>query len=135
MFECAGKLARRDREEWTALLRKCGSAALAPFLNAPHETQPGLLHPFHAARGVAEALTPDTAIVTDGGEAPFWFRSFVKSLGPGLTLGNGYLDCLRSRASRLASTSSYPETTAMIGAKEPEIEIAIHYNENIPERK
>ncbi|MBR1202963.1 MULTISPECIES: thiamine pyrophosphate-binding protein [unclassified Bradyrhizobium] len=94
MLDRADKREWRARDEWTDLLRKCGSAAITSFRDAPHETQPGLLHPFHAARAVAEALTPDTAVVLDGGEAPSWVRPFLKSPGPGLALGNGYLGCL-----------------------------------------
>ncbi len=94
MTDRAGQHAWRNRDEWAGLLKKCATSALAPFLDAPHETQPGLLHPFHAARAAVEALTPDTAVVLDGGEAPSWFRPFLKSPGPGLAIGNGYLGCL-----------------------------------------
>jgi len=67
---------------------------LAPFAKAPATTAAGLLHPFHAAKAVAEALSPTTAIAWDGGEAPAWFRLFLRSPGPGLAVGNGYLGCL-----------------------------------------
>lgn len=83
-----------DRNEWLAVLKRCDALSVQPFLKAPTETRPGLLHPFHAARAVGEALSPDTAIAWDGGEAPAWFRPFIRSPGPGLAIGNGYLGCL-----------------------------------------
>ncbi len=92
--ERARRRAWPDRREWVELLARCASLPLQPFLKAPAESRPGLLHPFHAARAVAEALSADTAIAWDGGEAPAWFRPFIRSPGPGLALGNGYLGCL-----------------------------------------
>ncbi|HVN01311.1 MAG TPA: thiamine pyrophosphate-binding protein [Caulobacteraceae bacterium] len=83
-----------DRAAWTGLLRQLRQAGALAFKDAPTETRPGLLHPFHAARAVAEALSPDTAIAYDGGEAPAWFNAFGRSPGPGLYIGNGYLGTL-----------------------------------------
>lgn len=82
------------RDEWLALLGECRAATLAPFDGAPAATARGLIHPFHAARAVAEALAPDTAIAFDGGEACAWFQLFGRSAGPGLYIGNGYLGTL-----------------------------------------
>jgi acetolactate synthase-1/2/3 large subunit len=83
-----------NREEWIALLKQCRANATAAFRDAPTETPAGLVHPFHAARAVAEALSPDTAIAFDGGEAIAWFQPFGRSPGPGLYMGNGYLGTL-----------------------------------------
>lgn len=83
-----------DRADWRNLLAQCRAASLAPFADAPMESRPGLIHPFHAARCVAEALSPDTAIAFDGGEAPAWFQPFGRAAGPGLYIGNGYLGTL-----------------------------------------
>ncbi len=82
------------RESWTAALAQCRSMATLAFKDAPKETRPGLIHPFHAAQAVAEALAPETAIAYDGGEAPAWFQPFGRSPGPGLYIGNGYLGTL-----------------------------------------
>jgi acetolactate synthase-1/2/3 large subunit len=82
------------REEWLVLLRQCRAGAVAAFQDTPAETRPGLIHPFQAARAVAEALSPDTAIAFDGGEAIAWFQPFGRSPGPGLYVGNGYLGTL-----------------------------------------
>jgi acetolactate synthase-1/2/3 large subunit len=81
-------------EAWSALLQKLRYAALDPFKDVPHETRPGLIHPFHAARAVADALSPDTAIACDGREAVSWFQMFGRSPGPGLYTSNGYLGTL-----------------------------------------
>jgi len=82
------------RDAWLGLLRTLREAGGAAFKDAPVETGPGLIHPFHAARAVAEALDPQTAIAYDGGEAPAWFQPFGRSPGPGLYIGNGYLGTL-----------------------------------------
>jgi acetolactate synthase-1/2/3 large subunit len=82
------------RGPWNALLQQCREGATAAFKDAPQETKPGVIHPFHAARAVAEALSPETAIAYDGGEAPAWFQPFGRSPGPGLYMGNGYLGTL-----------------------------------------
>ncbi|GGC87317.1 thiamine pyrophosphate-binding protein [Chelatococcus reniformis] len=84
----------RRRAEWIDTLKRCPGHFLRAFESAPTDNGRGLLHPFHAARAVAEALSPDTAIAWDGGEAPGWFRPFARVPGPGLSLGNGYLGCL-----------------------------------------
>lgn len=82
------------RKEWMALLTQCRAAGAAAFQDAPEETAAGVMHPFHAARAVAEALSPDTAVALDGGEAVAWFQMFGRSPGPGLYTGNGYLGTL-----------------------------------------
>ncbi|MBL6937911.1 MAG: thiamine pyrophosphate-binding protein [Alphaproteobacteria bacterium] len=79
---------------WTGLLARLLAAGMAPFEGVPTETREGVIHPFHAAREVARALSPDTAIAYDGGEAPSWFQPFGRSPGPGLYMGNGYLGTL-----------------------------------------
>lgn len=73
------------------MLRK---AVVQPFVEAPHHTEGGLIHPFHAARAVAEALSPETAIVMDGAECVAWFQMVGRSPGPGLYHPNGYLGTL-----------------------------------------
>jgi acetolactate synthase-1/2/3 large subunit len=90
----AGGRAWPRREGWIGLLRQLGAAGAVAFKDAPVETRAGLIHPFHAARAVAQALDPETAIAYDGGEAPAWFQPFGRSPGPGLYLGNGYLGTL-----------------------------------------
>lgn len=82
------------RHEWYNILKKCRDASHLPFKDAPVETSAGLIHPYHAARAVAEALSPDTAIVLDGGEAVAWYQMFGRSPGPGLYATNGYLGTL-----------------------------------------
>lgn len=84
----------RARDQWSAVLKQCRTAASAAFADAPAETRPGVIHPYHAAKAVAEALSPDTAISFDGGEAIAWFQAFGRSAGPGLYIGNGYLGTL-----------------------------------------
>lgn len=84
----------KPREAWVGLLQQCRAAPHAEYEGAPQEAASGLIHPYHAARAVAEALSPDTAIALDGGEAVAWFQMFGKSAGPGLYSANGYLGTL-----------------------------------------
>lgn len=83
-----------DRSAWIATLARARSAGPAAFAAAEPRTAPGLIHPFHAARAVAEALSLDTAIAYDGGESSAWFHMVGRSPGPGLYIGNGYLGTL-----------------------------------------
>ena len=57
-----------------------GLAAL--FDNAPTETRPGLLHPYHAAKAAMDAPDPGTAIVFDGGESSAWCDAHLRAAGP-----------------------------------------------------
>ena len=82
------------KEAWANSLRESRAKALDTFTNEPLHTQPGLLHPYHAVRGVMEALSPETAIAFDGGEIGSWFVPFSRAPGPGLQTGNGYLGTL-----------------------------------------
>jgi acetolactate synthase-1/2/3 large subunit len=81
-------------DAWVALLGECRAQPTKAFEDAPYLTPAGLIHPFHAARAVAEALSPETAIAFDGGESSAWFQPFGRSPGPGLYAGNGYLGTL-----------------------------------------
>lgn len=83
-----------SREEWRAVLRDARSGIVAAFEAAPAMTEAGLIHPYHAAKAVGQALSPDTAISFDGGSATSWFQPHGRSPGPGLYLGNGYLGTL-----------------------------------------
>lgn len=94
LHEVAKSRSRPRNKDWVETLQRCRTVGARQFADSPKETTPGLLHPFHAARAVAEALRPDTAIAYDGGEAPAWFLPFARSPGPGLCIGNGYLGCL-----------------------------------------
>ena len=82
------------RTAWMAALKQAQAFGTAAYADAPAETESGLIHPFHAARALAEALSPDTAIAADGGEAVAWFQMFGRSPGPGLYTSNGYLGTL-----------------------------------------
>ena len=90
----AGSRSWARREAWRAVLKKCRAGLTAPFESQPAESPTGHIHPYHAAKAVANALSPDTAISFDGGEAASWFQPHGRSPGPGLYLGNGYLGTL-----------------------------------------
>jgi acetolactate synthase-1/2/3 large subunit len=52
------------------------------------------VHPFHAAKAVAEAAGPEALFVLDGGEAASWGGAVVKANTPASILSHGYLGCL-----------------------------------------
>ncbi len=55
---------------------------------------PGGIHPFHAAKAVAEAAGPDALYVFDGGESASWGGAVTEVNRPASVLGHGYLGCL-----------------------------------------
>lgn len=79
---------------WRGMLATCRTELDAPNRALPLHTDAGLIHPYHAVRGVMEALSPDTAIGFDGGETISWLLPFMRAPGPGLMQGNGYLGTL-----------------------------------------
>jgi acetolactate synthase I/II/III large subunit len=83
-----------DRSAWIETLKAHRNGLDALFANAPVETRPGRLHPYHAARAALGALSPGTAVVLDGGESSAWCDPHLRPAGPGLFMTNGYLGCL-----------------------------------------
>ncbi len=83
-----------DFSAWTESLRAHRNGLAALFEDAPVETRPGRLHPYHAAKATLAALPAETALVCDGGESSGWFDPHLRPPGPGLFITNGYLGCL-----------------------------------------
>jgi acetolactate synthase-1/2/3 large subunit len=83
-----------DYGPWHAILDASRDGMNAAFEGAPTETRPGVLHPYHAAKGALGALDPDTTLVFDGGESSAWCSQHLRSAGPGRFMTNGYLGCL-----------------------------------------
>jgi len=83
-----------DRTPWVERLQSCRYPYEQRFGDAPRETRPGVLHPYHAAKAAMDALSDGTAVVVDGGESAAWASVTGRSSGPGLWLQNGYLGCL-----------------------------------------
>jgi acetolactate synthase I/II/III large subunit len=80
--------------DWLASLKAAAEGGRNAFAAAPATTERGLIHPFHAAREIARALDPETAISLDGGEMVAWYHMVGRSPGPGLYSSNGYLGTL-----------------------------------------
>lgn len=93
LTEAASGRAWARRDAWRATLQQCRAGTTAAFETQPVQSPSGI-HPYHAAKAVAGALSPDTAISFDGGEAATWFQPHGRSPGPGLYVGNGYLGTL-----------------------------------------
>ncbi|MDB5483855.1 MAG: ilvB, partial [Caulobacteraceae bacterium] len=83
-----------DRAGWLATLKRQDDLRRAAFRDAPAQTRPGYLHPSHAVAAVFDALSPETLVVSDGGEAGAWVAQHARPSGPGSFMTCGYLGCL-----------------------------------------
>lgn len=83
-----------DWSGWTATLRGLNAQRGEVFRSAPPMTASGFLHPYHAVGAVFEALSPDTIVIADGGEAGAWVAEHAQPRGPGAFMTCGYLGCL-----------------------------------------
>lgn len=83
-----------SHEAWVQTLQSGRHPFEVLFKDAPKETKPGVLHPYHAARAAMEALVDGTVVIMDGGESSGWASVSARSAGPGLCMQNGYLGCL-----------------------------------------
>jgi acetolactate synthase-1/2/3 large subunit len=94
LTEAADRLDWPDWSGWRDTLQAHRNGLAALFEDAPTETRPGRLHPYHAAKAALGALDPETAVVFDGGESSAWCDPHLRAPGPGLFMTNGYLGCL-----------------------------------------
>ena len=60
----------------------------------PNVEGPGGIHPFHAAKAVADVAGPSAVYVLDGGESASWAGAAIAVDGPGRVQTHGYLGCL-----------------------------------------
>ena len=112
--ECA-RVRWPDRRAWRETLQGFRNGLAALFENAPKETRPGMLHPYHAAKAAMGALDEGTAIVFDGGESSAWCDAHLRSAGPGLFMTNGYLGCLGiSQGFAIGTSIARPERRVAI---------------------
>ncbi len=104
-----------DRESWVKMLQ-AGRYPYEPiFSEAPKETRPGVLHPYHAVKAAMDALNEDTVVCIDGGESGGWAAVNVRSAGPGLCMANGYLGCLGvSQGFAIGAAIANPDRTVAI---------------------
>ncbi len=94
LADAAADLDWPDRGPWVTTLQSGRYPFDRLFQDAPKETRPGVLHPYHATRAAMQALEDGTVVVIDGGESSGWASVTARSAGPGLCLQNGYLGCL-----------------------------------------
>jgi acetolactate synthase-1/2/3 large subunit len=80
-----------DFGAWRAQAAAARHAFVAAFPDA--ETGAGI-HPYHAARAVAEAAGPEACYAFDGGEAASWGTDTAVVSAPGRIVSHGYLGCL-----------------------------------------
>ncbi len=104
-----------DRSEWLQTLQS-GRYPFEPlFADAPKETKPGILHPYHAVKAAMDALEENTVVVIDGGESSGWASVTARSAGPGLCMQNGYLGCLGiSQGFAIGSAIANPDRSVAI---------------------
>lgn len=80
-----------DWSEWTDQVLKVQHMSDGLYPDA--QLSEGI-HPFHAAKKIADMAGPEAAYVADGGESSSWADDVIKTSGPGRFLGHGYLGCL-----------------------------------------
>ncbi len=82
-----------DFSGWRDQVVPAQGMAAAAFADAPPES-PGGIHPWHAARIIAEVAGTSACYALDGGEAASWAGDAIKVDAPGRKLGHGYLGAL-----------------------------------------
>jgi acetolactate synthase I/II/III large subunit len=78
---------------WCAKAVSAAGLFAMSFAQSTPDSDKGV-HPFHAARAVAEVAGPEALFVLDGGEAASWGGAVVKANTPASILSHGYLGCL-----------------------------------------
>lgn len=94
LTEAAADRTWTSRGAWAERLRAARTAPHARWAGTPAHGDTGLLHPFHAAKALAEALPKDAVIVCDGGESSVWVRDHIRPEGRGAFMITGYLGTL-----------------------------------------
>lgn len=84
----------RDRNDWATMLRGTRHVMHRRWAETPVYSEKGYLHPFHAAKALADALPHDAVIVLDGGESSVWMRDHITPRGAGAFHMTGYLGTL-----------------------------------------
>lgn len=90
----ASSLTWNKKSGWADKLRALRAGSQAAFADAPPQSRPDAIHPYHAVKAVLDSLPSDVTIVADGGETGNWVGDFARSSGPGQFLRCGYLGCL-----------------------------------------
>ncbi len=94
LLERAKRQSWAKHEPWVALLRTLRAAPAAQFADAPKQSKPNAIHPFHAVQAVLSVLPDDVSVVADGGETGNWVGDSTRVSRPGRFLRCGYLGCL-----------------------------------------
>jgi acetolactate synthase-1/2/3 large subunit len=81
-------------QAWLAEIQTSRRAQLAAWQD--QSSAPGLIHPFHAARCIEEALPPGTIHVVDGGETKHWVELNLSPSRPGRYISRAYSGTLGS---------------------------------------
>jgi len=81
------------RAEWQGMVRAVRDAHIAKFADASRDDS-APIHPYRAAEVIAEFVTPDTVVATDGGEAKSWIEMVTSFPSGSRYLSLGYLGCL-----------------------------------------
>lgn len=80
--------------DFSAWCQKAVSAKALFAMGFPEGENARGIHPFHAARAVADAAGPSAVYVLDGGESSSWGGAAIRVDGPGRVQSHGYLGCL-----------------------------------------
>ena len=94
LAEAAKTRTWKPRDSWAASLKAARNVPNKRWATAPVHSPEGLLHPFHAARALVEAIPDNAVIVCDGGESSVWVRDHIRPQGAGTFHITGYLGTL-----------------------------------------
>lgn len=107
----------RVREDWATTLRTARTLPQRRWADTPAIGAEGLMHPFHAAKALAEALPDDAVIVCDGGESSVWIRDHIRPRGTGSFHITGYLGTLGvGQGFAIGAARAFPDRTVFLFA-------------------
>ncbi len=110
LSEAAKSLKWTPKTDWLNALSMAQGMPELLFGSAPRENEKGVIHPFHAAKAVVDALGSDAIIVGDGGEAVAWAGFFISPDQPASYLSTGYLGCLGTgQGMSIGASVAFPE--------------------------
>lgn len=112
LADAAAQTAWPDWAAWAATATGLKNM-IGPMFGEP-DLSASPVHPFHAARIVADGVPPNSIFVIDGGEVSAWAFTAVHASAPHQVLGPGYLGCLGTGPGMaIGAALSHPGTTVV----------------------
>ncbi len=93
LIDAARNIEWPDHSAWQSQIHKARDAHKTDFKDAPTDDS-APIHPYRAAEIIADFVTEDTILTTDGGEAKSWIEMVTSFPRGSRYLSLGYLGCL-----------------------------------------